>query len=229
MSSVQEREQAGDGASESGFFEKGQTFPAGAFPAGAFPADAFPAGSSFPAAAVTGGDSVMESVLDGATPVSAIARGAEDARAEAAVLQAFGEVRSLNAELQRANDALHVVNERLRGKMDQLRTTALDLEQMLDGVELGVLLLDEELVVRHFNDMAAHFLGLGSHDVGGSISASCRGFGPRLVEWCREVLRTGRRLRRTFQSAIGEPLTLHVRRARVDGEARLVLVFTESA
>jgi nitrogen fixation/metabolism regulation signal transduction histidine kinase len=154
---------------------------------------------------------------------------AQDAPMDAAVLHAFGEVRNLNAELQRANDALHVVNETLRGKMDQLRTTTLDLEQMLDGVELGVLLLDDELTVRHFNDMAAHLLGLGSHDVGGSISASCRGFGPRLVEWCREVLRTGRRLRRTFQSAIGEPLTLHVRRTRVDGDSRLILVFTETA
>jgi two-component system CheB/CheR fusion protein len=178
MRSVQEREQSGDAASESGFFKKSE---------------------------------------------------ADEAGAEDAVLQAFGEVRSLNAQLQRANDALHVVNEALRGKMDQLRTTTLDLEQMLDGVELGVLLLDEDLVVRHFNDMAAHFLGLGGHDVGGSISASCRGFGPRLVEWCREVLRSGRRIRRTFQSAIGEPLTLHVRRTRVDGESRLILIFTETA
>jgi nitrogen fixation/metabolism regulation signal transduction histidine kinase len=227
MSSVQEREQSSDAASESGFFEKGHPF-AGAPFAGAPLAEApFSEAGAFPGESVAASDGDAGEV----TAVSAVVRGAraEELRAEEAVLRAFGEVRSLNAELQRANDALHIVNERLRGKMDQLRTTALDLEQMLDGVELGVLLLDEDLSVRHFNDMAAHFLGLGSHDVGGSISASCRAFGPRLVEWCREVLRTGRRLRRTFQSAIGEPLTLHVRRARVDGEARLVLVFTETA
>jgi hypothetical protein len=41
------------------------------------------------------------------------------------------------------------------------------------------------------------------------------------------VLRTGKRIRRSFQSAIGEPLTLQVRRARVDGELRLILVFAE--
>lgn len=207
MRSAQDREQSGDAASESGFFEKGQ----GLVSEGALPG----AGSS-------GGMAPVAAVL-GEQP------SAEAARAEDAVLQAFGEVRSLNAELQRANDALHVVNEALRGKMDQLRTTTLDLEQMLDGVELGVLLLDEDLAVRHFNDMAAHFLGLGGNDVGGSISASCRGFGPRLVDWCREVLRSGRRMRRTFQSAIGEPLTLHVRRSRVDGEARLILIFTETS
>jgi hypothetical protein len=49
------------------------------------------------------------------------------------------------------------------------------------------------------------------------------------VEWCQEVLRSGRRIRRTFQSAIAEPLTLHIRRTRVDGEARLILVFSEAA
>ncbi len=214
MSSVQEREQPSDAASESGFFEKGRDFnPECASPlAGAGILDA---------------SSLDAVILNGGTPVRpAIAR---DTQGDDNVLLAFGEVRSLNAELQRANDALHVVNEALRGKVDQLRTTTLDLEHMLDGVELGVLLLDEELAVRHFNDMAAHFLGLNAHDVGGSISASCRGFGPRLVEWCRDVLRSGRRIRRTFQSAIGEPLTLHVRRTRVDGEPRLILVFTENA
>jgi hypothetical protein len=52
--------------------------------------------------------------------------------------------------------------------------------------------------------------------------------GPRLAEWCREVLRTGKRIRRTFQSVIGEPLSLQVRLTRVDGERRLILVFAET-
>ena len=143
------------------------------------------------------------------------------------VVQAFGEVRSLNTQLQHANDALHGVNETLRSRVEQLRLTALDLEQMLDGLELGVLLLDSELTVRHFNAMAAHFLGLEDADIGGNVSGTCRGLGVRLAEWCDEVLRSGKRMRRSFQSAIGEPLTLQVRRARVDGELRLILVFSE--
>jgi nitrogen fixation/metabolism regulation signal transduction histidine kinase len=143
------------------------------------------------------------------------------------VVQAFGEVRSLNTQLQHANDALHGVNETLRSKVEQLRLTALDLEQMLDGLELGVVLLDHELTLRHFNAMAAHFLALEDADIGGNVSGTCRGLGLRLAEWCGEVLRTGKRIRRSFQSAIGEPLTLQVRRARVDGELRLILVFAE--
>ena len=143
------------------------------------------------------------------------------------VQRAFGEVRSLNTQLQQANDALHGVNETLRSKFEQLRLTALDLEQMLDGLELGVVLLDRDLTLRHFNAMAGHFLALEEVDIGGNISGSCRGLGLRLVEWCDEVLRSGKRIRRSFQSVIGEPLTLQLRRTRVDGELRLILVFSE--
>ena len=145
------------------------------------------------------------------------------------LVQAFGEVRSLNTQLQHANDALHGVNETLRSKVEHLRLTALDLEQMLDGLELGVVLLDSELTLRHFNSMAAQFLALEDADVGGNVSGTCRGLGLRLAEWCGEVLRSGKRLQRSFQSAIGEPLTLQVRSARVDGEVRLILVFSEVA
>jgi nitrogen fixation/metabolism regulation signal transduction histidine kinase len=143
------------------------------------------------------------------------------------VVQAFGEVRTLNTQLQHANDALHGVNETLRSKVELLRLTALDLEQMLDGLELGVVLLDSELTVRHFNAMAALFLALQDADIGGNVSGTCRGLGLRLAEWCAEVLRTGKRVRRSFQSVIGEPLTLQLRRARVDGELRLILVLSE--
>jgi nitrogen fixation/metabolism regulation signal transduction histidine kinase len=143
------------------------------------------------------------------------------------LVQAFGEVRGLNTQLQHANDALHGVNETLRSKVEQLRLTALDLEQMLDGLELGVVLLDSELTLRHFNSRAAQFLALEDADIGGNISGTCRGLGLRLAEWCGEVLRSGKRLQRSFPSAIGEPLTLQLRRAQVDGELRLILVFSE--
>ena len=172
----------------------------------------------------------------GVTPLEGADRFRGDASGEDGLhpeldplVQAFGEVRSLNTRLQHANDALHGVNETLRSKVEQLRLTALDLEQMLDGLELGVVLLDGELTLRHFNSMAAHFLALEDADIGGNVSGTCRGLGLRLAEWCGEVLRSGKRLQRSFQSAIGEPLTLQVRRARADGELRLILVFSEVA
>ncbi|HEU4578368.1 MAG TPA: PAS domain-containing protein [Polyangiaceae bacterium] len=197
MASIPEQQQSGSRVGESGIFE---LRAADRSPAEAFRAEPF----------------------------------AEEAFAEQAlhperdpVVQAFGEIRSLNTQLQHANDALHGVNEALRARVEQLRLTALDLEQMLDGLELGVVLLDSELTLRHFNAMAAQFLALDDADIGGNVSGACRGLGLRLAEWCADVLRSGKRVRRSFQSAIGEPLTLQLRRARVDGELRLILVFSE--
>jgi nitrogen fixation/metabolism regulation signal transduction histidine kinase len=164
-----------------------------------------------------------------AAPLAASAFDAAPAHAQTdPVLAAFGEVRSLNTQLQRANDTLHTVNEALRSRVEALRMTTLDFEQMLEGLELGVVLVDSDLTLRHFNSMAAHFLALEQQDVGGSIGATCRGLGSRLAEWCREVLRSGKRIRRTFPSAIAEPLSLQVRLTRVDGERRLILVFAEA-
>jgi len=198
MARVQERGQGPGHVGESGIFELG----------GAVPGDEQP-----PETQPSGTPSVPSQT---------------DAARFDPMLQAFAEIRSLNTQLLGANDALHTVNETLRTKVEQLRISALDLEQMIEGLDVGIVLLDSALGVRHFNAMAAHFLALQAPDLGGSIRATCRGLGPQLAVWCREVLRSGQRIRRTFESGIGEPLTLQVRRTTVDGELRLVLVFAES-
>jgi nitrogen fixation/metabolism regulation signal transduction histidine kinase len=206
MASIPEQQQSGSRVGESGIFELGVTPPEGADRSRA--------------------DAPLDSPGTPRTPLGSAATPRTPLDLDPLV-QAFGEVRSLNTQLQHANDALHGVNEALRSKAEQLRLNALDLEQMLDGLEVGVMLLDGELTVRHFNAMAAHFLALEDADIGGNVSGTCRGLGLRLAEWCREVLGSGKRIQRSFPSSIGEPLTMQVRRARVDGELRLILVFSE--
>jgi len=223
MVGVQKREQGRGQIGESGIFELGDALPAKPELEAGGPAAASPAAASRPE--LSGADRAHEPVLRDPILRDPVLR---DPILRDPILCAFGEVRSLNTQLQRANDALHTVNEALRTKVEQLRVTALDLEQMLDGLELGIVLVDGDLALRHFNDMAAQFLALAERDLGGSISATCRGLGPQLAEWCREVLRSGKRIRRTFQSAIGEPLSLQVRRTRVADELRLILVFAEA-
>ncbi|MEO8177677.1 MAG: hypothetical protein ABI895_02485 [Deltaproteobacteria bacterium] len=207
MASVQKRGQSPGHVGESGIFELGGPLP--------------------------GDEQALESLPSGTlslpsqTDAASLPSQTDAARFDP-MLQAFAEVRSLNTQLRGANDALHAVNETLRTKVEQLRITALDLEQVIAGLDVGIVLLDSALGLRHFNAMAAHFLALQAPDLGGSIRATCRGLGPQLAEWCREVLRSGQRIRRTFESGIGEPLTLQVRRTTVDGELRLILVFAET-
>jgi hypothetical protein len=146
-----------------------------------------------------------------------------------AVAEALDEVQSLNEGLQHANDALHAANAELRAKLAVLRRTTLDLGHMLDDLELGVVLLDEELVLLQFNAMAAQFLALDVQDVGDPVATLCGGLGPLLETWCNDVSRSGRRAEHACRSTIGEPLRLRIRSARVEGAERLILVFAEAA
>jgi len=139
------------------------------------------------------------------------------------------EVQISNRGLQHAIDALHAANVELRAKLETLRGTTLELQHMLDSVELGVMLLDEELVLLRFNAMAAQFLDLDGQDLGNPIAASCWRLGSLLETWCHDVSRSGRRAEHSCRSAIGEPLTLRIRSARIDGVARLILVFAEAS
>jgi len=139
------------------------------------------------------------------------------------------EVQISNRGLQHAIDALHAANVELRAKVDALRGTALELQHMLDSVELGVMLLDEGLVLLKFNAMAAQFLDLDAQDLGNPIAASCWRLGSLLETWCHDVSRSGRRAEHSCRSAIGEPLTLRIRSTRIDGVARLILVFAEAS
>ncbi|HKO91270.1 MAG TPA: PAS domain-containing protein, partial [Polyangiaceae bacterium] len=133
-----------------------------------------------------------------------------------------------NRGLQHAIDALHAANVELRSKGEALRGTLLELRQMLDSVELGVMLLDEGLVLLQFNAMAGQFLDLDLQDLGNPIGASCRGLSSQLETWCYEVARSGRRAEHACRSAIGEPLRVRIRSVRINGAGRLILVFAEA-
>jgi len=142
---------------------------------------------------------------------------------------ALDEIQSLNRALQRANDALHAANVDLRAEVDAQRGANLELQHLLDSLELGVMLLDEELVLLQFNAMAAQFLNLDLSDLGNPVTVSCRGMGAQLEGWCRDVSRSGRRAEHSCRSAIGEPLCLRIRGARIDGSERLILLFAEAS
>jgi PAS domain-containing protein len=142
---------------------------------------------------------------------------------------ALDEVQSLNRALQRANDALHAANVELRAEVEAQRGANLELQHMLDSLDQGVMLLDEELVLLQFNAMAAQFMNLDALDLGNPVTASCRGLGAQLEAWCHEVSRTGRRAEHSCRSAIGEPLCLRIRGARIGGSERLILLFAEAS
>ncbi|MEM8864336.1 MAG: PAS domain S-box protein [Planctomycetota bacterium] len=84
------------------------------------------------------------------------------------------ELTSTNEELQSTNEELHSVNEELQStnaeserRVQLLSETTADLEGVLQGSSVGIVLLDQNLLVRRITDAAADALRLNSEAVSG--------------------------------------------------------------
>jgi nitrogen fixation/metabolism regulation signal transduction histidine kinase len=145
------------------------------------------------------------------------------------LLAAMEELQSLNVALQSVNDALHGMNIELRGKLDSLRHNTLDVELMLNGVDVGAVLLNARLEVRNFNATAARFMALGTEDIGKSLGRLRHDLGSvPIVELCRQALLTGDPIERIFTASSGESIGFRAREVGLESaDPGLMLTFTE--
>jgi two-component system CheB/CheR fusion protein len=70
------------------------------------------------------------------------------------------ELETTNEELQSTNDELHVLNEALQSRSIELDRANLYLEGILSGLRLGIVVLDQDLVVRLWNRSSEDLWGL---------------------------------------------------------------------
>jgi nitrogen fixation/metabolism regulation signal transduction histidine kinase len=145
------------------------------------------------------------------------------------LIAAMEEIQSLNVTLQSVNEALHTTNVELRTELDQLRSRSGDLERMLNGIGVGVLLLSEGLELRDYNATAARFLTLKRQDIGRSIARMRHDFvQTSLPDLCREALDTGEPLERITSAANGDLVSLRVREIELGASVSgLMLTITE--
>jgi two-component system, chemotaxis family, CheB/CheR fusion protein len=128
------------------------------------------------------------------------------------LIAAMEEIQSLNVTLQSVNESLHTTNVELRTELDQLRGRTGDLERMLNGIGVGVLLLSEELELRDYNASASRFFTLKRQDIGRSIARVRHDFKQTsLLDLCREALDSGEPLERIATASGGALLSLRVR------------------
>ncbi|HTU59012.1 MAG TPA: PAS domain-containing protein, partial [Polyangiales bacterium] len=100
------------------------------------------------------------------------------------------ELQSTNEELQSVNDQLHVESTETAEKLNELNEVNGDMDQMLANLDVGVVLLDEKLVIRRFNPTATLHFNLLPQDVGRSLThLSHRLRYENLVEQCQRALR----------------------------------------
>ena len=145
------------------------------------------------------------------------------------LLGALEELQSLNLALQSVNDALHGNNGDLRSAMDTLRATGLDLERMLNGVDVGAVLVDPHLSLRAFNATALRFMSLAKQDVGKSIRHLRHDLGGlQLSDLCRQALLSGEAVERVLTASSGETVRFVVREIALDSrDSGLILTFSE--
>ncbi|WP_299681849.1 PAS domain-containing protein [uncultured Tenacibaculum sp.] len=79
------------------------------------------------------------------------------------------ELQTTNEELQSVNEELHTVNAEYQDKILELVQLNDDLENLILSVDIGVLFLDENLIIRRFSPSLKKFINIDNSDVGRSI------------------------------------------------------------
>jgi two-component system CheB/CheR fusion protein len=77
------------------------------------------------------------------------------------------ELETMNEELQSTNDEFHVVNEMLNARGVELDQANAYLQSVLTGIDCGVIVVDEDLVVRIWNHWSEDLWGLRPSEVQG--------------------------------------------------------------
>ena len=77
------------------------------------------------------------------------------------------ELETTNEELQATNEELKTMNDQLRQRTDELDDANAFLESVLDGLQTGVVVVDEEMQIESWNDRAGDLWGLWEDEVVG--------------------------------------------------------------
>jgi two-component system CheB/CheR fusion protein len=102
------------------------------------------------------------------------------------------ELQTSKEELESANEELHTVNEEMQHRNELLTQLNNDLTNLLNSVNLPVVMVSADLIVRRFTPQAAAILGLVSTDVGRPIprlnlKVDVRALEEAMVDVIREV------------------------------------------
>lgn len=76
------------------------------------------------------------------------------------------ELQATNEELQALNEELHTVNAEHQDRLEELAGLSSDLTSLLGSLEVGVVVVSDDLVLRRFNEAATYVFNLIDNDVG---------------------------------------------------------------
>ncbi len=101
------------------------------------------------------------------------------------------ELNSSKEELQSLNEEMQTVNAELQSKIEELSQSNSDMKNLLNGIELATIFLDNDLRVMRFTPQATGIVNLTANDAGRPLGhfTTCVNY-DRLVQDAREVLDT---------------------------------------
>lgn len=82
------------------------------------------------------------------------------------LLAANEELQSTNEELQSVNEELITVNSEYQSKISELTELNEDMVNLLDNMDIGIIFLDDNLVIRKFTPPASEIVNILKNDVG---------------------------------------------------------------
>ncbi len=80
------------------------------------------------------------------------------------------ELETSKEEMQSVNEELMTVNSELQAKIEQLIGLQNDMKNLLDNIKVGIIILDQHLLIRSFTPEAKHIYPLVATDVGRPLS-----------------------------------------------------------
>jgi chemotaxis methyl-accepting protein methylase len=101
------------------------------------------------------------------------------------------ELTTSKEELQSLNEELQTVNSELQGKLDELSQSNNDMTNLLNGIEIATIFLDNRLCVKRFTPQATRIVNLIASDVGRPLTHLVTKLKyDHLVDDARQVLET---------------------------------------
>lgn len=140
------------------------------------------------------------------------------------------ELQSTNEELHSLNEELYTVNAEYEKKNSELQTLNDDHVHLLESLDVGVVFLDDGLVIRKFNPASALAFKLLSQDIGRPIDHIAFQLTDQntMQESLREVLQTGQSIESEVQAKDGTWLLQRVLPYLNKGEVTgVILTFTD--
>ncbi len=140
------------------------------------------------------------------------------------------ELTTSKEEMQSMNEELLTVNQELQTKLNELSRANNDMKNLLEGIDIAILFLDDELHVRRFTSQTGRLIQLIPSDVGRPITniASTLLY-PELTEDAQHVLRTLAKVEKQISLPSGDWFMVRILpyrtlENRIDG---VVVTFTD--